>query len=243
MHMLEGKTVAITGGGGGLGGCYGPALAVAGAAVAVSDIDLAAAQVTADAIVAAGGRAIAVQADASNADAFERFFDKTESALGPLDVLVNLAGVFPKSTLAEMTEEHWDTVMTLNLKSAFLGSRAALKRMLPRKRGVILSAASGTAARGVPRGSAYAASKAGIIAFTRSVAIELRDTGVRINCFAPGPTDTPLWREGRNPTDVQRVLDSGLVYKPEDFSNVVVFLASDLSAPLSGEFVNRELYR
>jgi NAD(P)-dependent dehydrogenase (short-subunit alcohol dehydrogenase family) len=241
--MLEGKTVAITGAGGGLGRCYGPALAAAGAAVAMSDIDLAAARATADAILKAGGRAIAVQADASNADDFERFFDATEAELGPLDVLVNLAGVFPKSTLADMTEEHWDTVMTLNLKSVFLGSRAALQRMLPRKRGVILSAASGTAARGVPRGSAYAASKAGIIAFTRSVSIELKDTGVRINCFAPGPTDTPLWREGRNTADVQRVVDSGLVYQPEEFSNVVVFLASDLSAPLSGEFVNRDLYR
>ena len=69
----------------------------------------------------------------------------------------------------------------------------------------------------------YAASKAAIISFTRSVAIELRETGVRINCFAPGPTDTPLWREGRNPVDVQKVVDSGLVYKPEEFSNVEVF--------------------
>jgi 2-hydroxycyclohexanecarboxyl-CoA dehydrogenase len=243
MGLLEGKTVAITGGGGGLGRCYGPALAAEGAAVAVSDTDPAAARDTAQRIIQAGGRAIAVQADASRADDFERFFDATEAELGPLDVLVNLAGVFPKSTLAEMTEAHWDTVMTLNLKSVFLGSRAALKRMLPRRRGVILSAASGTAARGVPRGSAYAASKAGIIAFTRSVSIELKDTGVRINCFAPGPTDTPLWREGRNSADVQRVVDSGLVYRAEEFSNVVVFLASDLSAPLSGEFVNRDLYR
>jgi NAD(P)-dependent dehydrogenase (short-subunit alcohol dehydrogenase family) len=243
MGMLEGKTVAITGGGGGLGRCYGPALAAAGAKVAVSDIDLEAALETTHAINAAGGSAIAVEADASKAECFEHLFNVTEEELGPLDVLINLAGVFPKSGLAEMTEEHWDTVMTLNLKSVFLGSRAAVKRMLPRKRGVILSAASGTAARGSPRGSAYTASKAGIISFTRSVAIELRGSGVRINCFAPGPTDTPLWREGRNPADLQRVVESGQVYKPDDFSSVVVFLASDLSAPLNGEFVNRDLYR
>lgn len=241
--MLEGRTVAITGGGGGLGRRYGPALAAAGAKVAVSDIDLGAARATADAIVKAGGRAIAVQADATKAGDFERFFDQAEAELGPLDVLVNLAGVFPKSTLADMTEDHWDSVITLNLKSVFLGSRAAVRRMLPRKRGVILSAASGTAARGSPRGSAYTASKAAIISFTRSVSIELRDTGVRINCFAPGPTDTALWREGRNPADVQRVVESGQVYQAEEFSNVVVFLASDQSAPLSGEFVNRDLYR
>jgi 3-oxoacyl-[acyl-carrier protein] reductase len=97
--------------------------------------------------------------------------------------------------------------------------------------------------RGIPRGSAYVASKAAIIAFTRSVAIELRDSGVRINCFAPGPTDTALWREGKKEEDVQRVVKAGQVYRADEFSNVVVWLASDLSAPLSGEFVNRDLYR
>jgi NAD(P)-dependent dehydrogenase (short-subunit alcohol dehydrogenase family) len=125
----------------------------------------------------------------------------------------------------------------------FLGSRAAIRRMLPRKRGVVLSAASGTAARGVPRGSAYVASKAAIIGFTRAVGLELRGTGVRINCFAPGPTDTALWRQGRNPGDVERVVAAQQVYQPEEFSNVVVWLASDLSAPLNGEFINRDLVR
>src|ERR1051326_1222197 len=99
MRMLEGKVVAITGGGGGLGRCYGPALAAAGAAVAVSDIDLASARVTANAIRNAGGRAIAVQSDATKADAFETLLDTTEAELGPLDVLVNLAGVDRKSVV------------------------------------------------------------------------------------------------------------------------------------------------
>jgi 3-oxoacyl-[acyl-carrier protein] reductase len=115
--------------------------------------------------------------------------------------------------------------------------------MLPRNRGVIVSAASGTVVRGLPAGSAYVASKAGIIAFTRSVALELKDTGVRINCFAPGPTDTALWREGRRDEDVKRVVEAHQVYQADEFSNIVVFLASDLSAPLSGEFINRDLYR
>jgi NAD(P)-dependent dehydrogenase (short-subunit alcohol dehydrogenase family) len=243
MNLLEGKTVVITGGGGGLGRCYGLALAKAGAAIAVSDIDLQAAQATVNAIAEAGGKAVAVRADVTSAAEFECLFDAAEAQLGPIDVLLNLAGTFPKSTLAEMTEAHWDTVMTLNLKSVFLGSRAALRRMLPRNRGVIVSAASGTVVRGLPRGSAYVASKAGIIAFTRSVALELKDTGVRINCFAPGPTDTRLWREGRRDEDVQRVVDARQVYQPDEFSNIVVFLASDLSAPLSGEFINRDLYR
>src|SRR5688572_27836962 len=235
MGLLEGKTVVVTGGGGGLGRCYGVALAKAGAAVAVSDIDEAAAQVTADAIRESGGRAIAVKADVTQAAEFERLLDRTESELGSLDVLLNIAGMFPRKLMWEMSEHEWDAVITLNLKSVFLGTRAALRRMLPRKRGIVLSTASGTGIRGQPKGSAYSASKAGIIGFTRAVSLELKDTGVRINCFGPGVTDTPLWRVGKTEEDVRRLLAGGFVYQPDDFSNVVVFLASDLSWPLNGE--------
>ena len=243
MKLLEGKTVAMTGGGGGLGRCYGLAMAKAGAAVAVSDINLDAAQATTDAIIKAGGRAIAVQADATKAAAFEQLLDRTEAKFGPLDVLLNIAGMFPRVSLVHMTEETWDAVITLNLKSVFLGARAAIRRMLPRKRGIVLSTASGTGIRGQPTGSAYSASKAGIIGFTRAASLELKDTGVRINCFGPGATDTPLWRVGKSEEDIRRLLAAGFVYQPDDFSNVVVFLASDLSAPLNGEFISRDLHR
>jgi NAD(P)-dependent dehydrogenase (short-subunit alcohol dehydrogenase family) len=241
--ILEGKSVAMTGGGGGLGRCYGVAMAKAGAAVAVADINLEAAQATADAITAAGGKAIAVRADVTRAQEFEQLLDRVEAAFGPLDVLLNIAGMFPRVALTDMTEETWDAVMTLNLKSVYLGSRAAIRRMLPRKRGVVLSTASGTGIRGQPKGSAYSASKAGIIGFTRAVSLELKDTGVRINCFGPGATDTPLWRVGKSDDDAKRLLSAGYVYQPDDFSNVVVFLASDLSAPLNGEFISRDLHR
>ncbi|MBI4207475.1 MAG: SDR family oxidoreductase [Betaproteobacteria bacterium] len=243
MRLLEGKTVAMTGGGGGLGRCYGVVMAKAGAAVAVCDINLEAARATADTIAQAGGRAIAVQADVTKAAAFEELFDRTEAEFGPLDVLLNIAGIFPRVPLVEMSEETWDAVITLNLKSVFLGSRAAIRRMLPRKRGVVISTASGTGIRGQPKGSAYSASKAGIIGFTRAVSLELKDTGVRINCFGPGATDTPLWRVGKSEDEIQRLLAAGFVYQPDDFSNVVVFLASDLSAPLNGEFISRDLHR
>jgi len=243
MSLLEGKTVAMTGGGGALGRCYGLAMAKAGASIAVADIKLAAAQETADAIVTAGGRAVALQTDVTQAAAFERLLDRTEAMFGPLDVLLNIAGIFPRRALIEMPEEEWDAVIAINLKSVYLGARAAIRRMLPRKRGVVLSVASGTGIRGQPKGSAYSASKAGIIGFTRAVSLELKDSGVRINCFGPGATDTPLWRIGKTEEDVQRLLAAGYVYQPDDFSNVVVFLASDLSAPLNGEFISRDLHR
>lgn len=243
MRLLEGKSVAMTGGGGGLGRCYGVAMAKAGAAVAVCDINADAARATADAITQAGGRAIAVQADVTKAAAFEELFDRTEAEFGPLDVLLNIAGIFPRVPLVEMSEETWDSVIAINLRSVFLGSRAAIRRMLPRQRGVVVSTASGTGIRGQPKGSAYAASKAGIIGFTRAVSLELKDTGVRINCFGPGATDTPLWRVGKSEEDIKRLLAAGYVYQPDDFSNIVVFLASDMSWPLNGEFISRDLHR
>ncbi|MGQ0751290.1 MAG: SDR family NAD(P)-dependent oxidoreductase [Betaproteobacteria bacterium] len=243
MRLLEGKTVAMTGGGGGLGRCYGVAMAKAGASVAVCDIELKAAQATMEAIEQAGGRAIAVQADVTKAAAFEALLDRTEAEFAPLDVLLNIAGIFPRVALVDMSEETWDSVIAINLRSVFLGSRAAIRRMLPRRRGVVVSTASGTGIRGQPKGSAYSASKAAIIGFTRAVSLELKDTGVRINCFGPGATDTPLWRVGKTEEDVKRLLAAGHVYQPDDFSNVVVFLASDLSWPLNGEFISRDLHR
>jgi NAD(P)-dependent dehydrogenase (short-subunit alcohol dehydrogenase family) len=243
MNLLEGKSVAMTGGGGGLGRCYGLAMAKAGASVAVCDINVEAAQATTDAIIAAGGRAITVPADVTRAAEFERLLDLTEAAFGPLDVLLNIAGMFPRVALVDMTEETWDAVITLNLRSVYLGARAAIRRMLPRRRGVVLSTASGTGIRGQLKGSAYAASKAGIIGFTRAVSLELKDTGVRINCFGPGATDTPLWRVGKTEDEIKRLLAAGFVYQPDDFSNVVVFLASDMSWPLNGEFISRDLHR
>ena len=144
MGLLAGKSIAMTGGGGGLGRCYGVAMARAGASVAVADIDLDAAKATVGAIEAAGGRAIAVPTDVTQAAAFERLLDRTEAEFGPLDVLVNIAGMFPRIALVDMEEAEWDAVITLNLKSVYLGSRAAIRRMLPRGRGVVLSTASGT---------------------------------------------------------------------------------------------------
>ena len=241
MGLLDDKTAVVTGASGGLGHAYSTALARAGAALVLCDIDADPCRKTAEEITQAGGRAIAIAADVTQARAFEDIFDRAEREMGAVDVLLNLAGTFPKNALIDLPEEEWDAVMAINLKSVFLGSRAAVRRMLPRKRGVVLSAASGTTIRGVPRGSAYVASKAAIVGFTRAVGVELEGTGVRILCFAPGPTDTALWRQGRKAEDVQRRVAARQVYQTDEFSNVVVWLASDLSAPMNGEFINRDL--
>ena len=242
MEVLDGKTVVVTGAGGALGRAYALAIAQAGAAVTVSDVRRNAAIATADAIGKVGGKGLAVETDVTDAAAIERLLDRAETELGPLDVLVNVAGMYPRSLVAEMSELEWDQVMQVNLTSVFLCTRAALRRMLPRRRGVILSVASGTGVRGVARGAHYAASKAGIIAFKRSMALELKDSGVRINCIGPGPTDAALWRVGRSEEEVRRLIATGTVFQPEEFANVVVYLVSDQSWPLSGEFIARDPY-
>jgi 2,3-dihydro-2,3-dihydroxybenzoate dehydrogenase len=152
VRLLHDRTALVTGGGGGLGRAYAVALARAGAAVAVCDVDESAAEQTAAAVTRDGGRAIAIRADVTRAVDVEDAIECVETTLGPLDVLLNLAGTFPKNALVDLPEEEWDAVIALNLKSVFLGSRAAIRRMLPRRRGVVLSAASGTTVRGVPRG-------------------------------------------------------------------------------------------
>lgn len=243
MGVLDGQTAAITGGGGALGRAYALAIAQAGAAVAVSDVNLDTARVTADAIAKAGGKALAMQANATDAAEIEALLDRAEAELGPLDILVNVAGMYPHTLVAEMPEKEWDQVMQLNLKSVFLGTRAALRRMLPRRRGVILSVASGVGVRGAAKGAHYAASKAGIIAFTRSVSLELKDTGVRINCIGPGATDSALWRLGRSEEEIRNLLAAGNILQPAEFANVVVWLVSDQSKPLSGEFIARDPHR
>ena len=202
MGLLDGKVAAITGAGGALGREYALAMAQAGAAVAVSDLRLNEARSTADAIVEAGGRSIAVHTDVTDAAAIDALLDQAESQLGPLDVMVNVAGIYPRTHVADMPEEEWDQVLDTNLKSVFLGTRAALRHMLPRQRGVILSVASGVGMRGADRGAHYAASKAGIIAFTRSVAMEVKDAGVRINCIGPGGTESALWRVGKSDEEI-----------------------------------------
>ncbi len=243
MGVLDGKTAAITGGGGALGRAYARAIAQAGAAIAVSDVNPDTARVTADLITKTGGKALAMKVDATDAAAFEALFDRAEAELGPLDILVNVAGMYPRTLVEEMSEQEWDQVIQLNLKSVFLGTRAAIRRMRPRRRGVILSVASGVGVRGAARGAHYAASKAGIIAFTRSVSLELRDSGIRINCIGPGATDSALWRIGRSDEEIRNLLAAGNILQPEEFANAVVWLVSDQSKPLSGEFIARDPHR
>jgi 3-oxoacyl-[acyl-carrier protein] reductase len=138
-----------------------------------------------------------------------------------------------------MTEEEWDRVITVNLKGAFLVARAGVRQMLRQESGSMIFTVSGLGIQGRVGGAHYAASKGGMIALLRSMAAELRGTGVRVNGVSPGPTDTAMSRGWRESGDQAKRLASGEVGQPEDIVGTVIFLASDLSKDLTGQVILR----
>ena len=187
------RTAIVTGGGRGIGAGTARRLAADGFAVAVLDLDEAAAKATAESIVADGGRASASRADVADAESVAAAVDRIVAELGEPTVLVNNAGVTRDNLLFQLTEDDWDTVMAVNLRGPFLMSRAAQKYMTAAKWGRIVNISSISALGN--RGQAnYAASKAGIQGFTKTLALELGKFGVTVNAIGPGFVDTEMTR-------------------------------------------------
>jgi 3-oxoacyl-[acyl-carrier protein] reductase len=161
--------------------------------------------------------------------------------LGALDVLVNNAGMFPRVAFLEMRESDWDFVLDINLKGSFFCAQAAARAMVSARRpGVIINLAS-QAIRGAVRGVHYSASKGGVVAMTRAMALELAPHGIRVNAVAPGLTDTAQPRYGHDEEELQmmgRAVPLGRMAQPDDIASVVVFLASDDARHVTGQTVH-----
>ena len=237
---LEGKTAIVTGGGGEIGRAIALGLAREGARVAIADINLAAAAQTAREIEAGGGQALALSCDVSDAGQVERMVSEVVGHFGGVDILINGAGIQFRAPVAEASEEHWDQTMAVNLKGPFLCSRAVLRHMMPRRTGTILNLASGLGLLGLATASAYAASKAGLINFTRSLAQEVVSHNITVNAVAPGRTDTPLFRPHQDVAEVEKLRREGLIAQPEDVVETVLFLCGPESRFLTGVLINRE---
>jgi NAD(P)-dependent dehydrogenase (short-subunit alcohol dehydrogenase family) len=186
---LTGKVVAITGGGRGIGAATATTLVQRGAKVAIGDLDLDVAEATAQRI---GGGTLAVRLDVTDAASLTAFLDETEATLGPLDALINNAGIMPLAGLLQEQDAMTARMLDLNVRSVISGSREAARRMVPRGAGHIVNIASTAGKMGLPGGATYCASKAAVIAFSEGIEQELAEHGVHVSVVMPGIVRTEL---------------------------------------------------
>ena len=242
--LFAGKVVIVTGAASGIGRATALAFAQKGASVALVDIERAQGEDALREAIARGGRAIFVEADVSiEADA-RKLVDQTATAFGGIDILHNNAGIVSYATVPEMSADEWDRVLAVNLKSVFLCSKYAIPEMVKRGGGVIVNSASAQGFASQPQMAAYAASKAGIIGMTRTMAIDHARDGIRVACVCPGPIDTPMVRRAASRfssddpdaamqgwADAQPI---GRIGAPEEVANTVLYLASPDASLITG---------
>jgi NAD(P)-dependent dehydrogenase (short-subunit alcohol dehydrogenase family) len=242
MDTLKGKRALITGAASGIGSATAVLFAREGAAVSVVDLNAEGGRSVASRIQEEGGRAIFVRADVTRAADCEDAVRKTVSTLEGLDILFNNAGIVRRATVLELSEEEWDQVMAVNVKSAFLLCKYAIPVMAEAGGGVIINAASGWGLVGGPRAVAYCASKGAVVQLTKAMAIDHGPQNIRVNCVCPGDTDTPMLRSEAEQLgeSVDRFLAHaadrplGRIGTPEDIAQAVLYLASDAASYITG---------
>ncbi|MFP4025882.1 MAG: 3-oxoacyl-[acyl-carrier-protein] reductase [Thiohalospira sp.] len=241
MKLLEGKTAIVTGAARGIGKAIALKLAEQGANVAFTDLEYNdAAKEVEQEITKLGVKAKGYASDASNLEETQKVVDAIQNEFGSVDILVNNAGITQDTLLMRMTEQQWDTVIKVNLKSVFNFTKAAQKYMLKQKSGSIINMSSVVGVGGNAGQSNYSASKAGIIGFTKSVAKELGSRNIRCNAIAPGFIITEM--TAKLPEDVRKDWEQKIPLRrggtPEDVANTTLFLASELSSYVSGQVIS-----
>jgi NAD(P)-dependent dehydrogenase (short-subunit alcohol dehydrogenase family) len=233
------KTILVTGGAGGICSEICRGMAADGLNVVVADFAKEGAEKVAAEIIANNGHAIAIQVDVGDPKSVASMMEKAVAQYGQVDYVFCGAGVMDRVPVLEMSEEIWDRLMRINLKGVFLCAQAAARHMIQRNEGRILSIASGRGVAGQARSAHYAASKAGVIAFTKSLAMELAPNNITINCVCPGATDTPMSRIGfteeqfKKREEVPPLMD-GLTHKFE-IVGLVRYLLSDAAKYITGQ--------
>jgi 3-oxoacyl-[acyl-carrier protein] reductase len=240
---LTDKVALVTGASSGIGYATAIALAEQGAAVAINyHKNEAGAQSAQQQIREAGGRAIVVQADVTKSSEVSALIERTTNEFGAIDILINNAGsLIERLKILDLTEERWDQVMDLNLKSAFLCSKAVVATMMERRSGTIINVSSIAGRNGGALGSIhYSAAKGGLIAFTKGLAKELAPYGVRVNSVSPGVIATPFHEQFSTAEAIKAAVSNiplGRVGSAAEVGQVIAFLASDGASYLVGESI------
>ena len=216
------------------------AMAEEGADVVVAELRQETAGAVQRKIEDGGGTALAHATDVSREDSVDGMVRTCLEHFGKVDILVNNAGIYPTSTVADMAEDEWERVIGTNLFGTFLCSRAVTPHMLQRQSGRIISITSGRGLQGADNGAHYAASKGGIIGFTKSLALELAPAGIAVNCICPGVSDTAQPRGHRTEEELYASAERiplGRIGQPRDMAKAAVFLASDRAKFVTGQTV------
>jgi 3-oxoacyl-[acyl-carrier protein] reductase len=238
---LSGKTALVTGGASGIGRACALLLAANGARVAIADRNASGAAAVKDEI---GANAIAVPVEIGDSASVQAMADRTLTAFGRIDILVHCAGISPRSAVVEMSDEHWRTVMAVNLDGTMYTTRSVARIMIPAATGTMIIIASDRGLLGQATKSAYAASKGAVIAFTKSLALELAPFGITVNAINPGTTDTPLLRAEMRPELWESRLKTdplGKMSQPEDIAEMVLFLAGAGGRFMTGQLITTRM--
>ena len=240
MKLLEGKTAIITGASRGIGKAIALKFAQEGCNVAFTDLSEDESMKGTEAeLLALGVKAKGYASDAADFGDTSKVVDRIVEYFGQIDVLVNNAGITKDTLLMRMTEEQWDAVINVNLKSVFNFTKAVQKTMLKQRSGSIINLSSVVGVSGNAGQANYSASKAGIIGFTKSIARELGSRGIRSNAIAPGFIITEM--TAKIPEDARKAWEASIPLKrggtPEEVAGVAAFLASDLSSYISGQVI------
>lgn len=237
------QVALVTGASRGIGRAVALELGRAGYAVCVNYLSSEdAARQVADTLRAGGSDAVAIRADVADSAAVAEMVRRTEKELGPVTLLVNNAGVAGQAQFQDISDEMWDRYLAVNLGGARNTIRAVLPHMLSEKRGAIVNISSIWGLRGASCEVAYACTKAAIIALTRSLAMELAPSGIRVNCVAPGVIDTDMVQVLGQETlrDLAEQTPLGRLGRPEDIAHAVAFLASDKASFITGQVLGAD---
>jgi 3-oxoacyl-[acyl-carrier protein] reductase len=237
---LAGKVALVTGAAQGIGKAVALLLARNGADIVVSDINLEKAEETAKEVQVLGRKALAIKVDVAKSDDVDKMVQAILAQFGHIDILINNAGIARDKLILRMTEEDWDVVLNINLKGTFNCTKAVVRRMSKQKSGKIVNIASVVGEMGNAGQGNYAASKAGVIGFTKTIAREFAQRGINVNAIAPGYIETPMTDAlpDKVKEDLKRLIPMDRLGKPEDVAEAVLFLVSESANYITGQVLN-----